>query len=244
MFVAAVFAPERPAPVLVSAAISLSDALQEVARAYEASGGDPVRFNFAGSNVLARQIANGAPADLFISADLVQMHHVERAGAIRPGAFSYLLSNQLVVIVPQGRSLARGDARALLAPAVRRIAVGDPAAVPAGFYARKFLQHEGVWEVLQPKLVPLANVRAALLAVESGGADAGIVYESDTVPSRNVSVAFSVPAQMTGPIIYPAAVIERSKNTAAAQRFLEFLYGAQAREIFTRFKFRPYVRTH
>ncbi|MEX2661539.1 MAG: molybdate ABC transporter substrate-binding protein, partial [Vicinamibacterales bacterium] len=133
-------APSPPAPVLVSAAISLTDALVDIEQAYRASGGGPVRFNFAGSNVLARQIANGAPADIFISADLVQMHYVERAGAIKAGGFSYLLSNRLAIVVPPDRPLGGSTAQALGAPGVKRIAIGDPAAVPAGFYARKFLQ--------------------------------------------------------------------------------------------------------
>jgi molybdate transport system substrate-binding protein len=236
--------PPRNAPVLVSAAISLTDALVEIEKAYTASGGGPVRFNFAGSNVLARQIANGAPADIFISADLVQMHYVERAGAIKAGGFSYLLSNRLAIIARPGRPLGGNTAQALAAPGVKRIAIGDPAAVPAGFYARKFLQHEGQWEALQPKLLALANVRAALAAVENGAADAAIVYESDAATSSRVSVAFIVPHQMTGPIIYPAAVLDRSRNKAAAQHFMTFLRGETARTIFTRFKFSPYIWTH
>lgn len=236
--------PQGPQPLVVSAAISLTDALVEIEKAYTAGGGGPVRFNFGGSNALARQIANGAPADIFISADLVQMHYVERAGAIKTGGFSYLLSNRLAVIVPPGRALGGTTAQALALPAVQRIAIGDPAAVPAGFYARKFLQHEGQWEALQPKLLPLANVRAALAAVENGAADAAIVYESDAASSSKVSVAFVVPHQMTGPIIYPAAVLDRSRNKASAQHFMTFLQGETARAIFTRFRFRPYIRTH
>lgn len=236
--------PPPSPPVLVSAAISLTDALVEIEQAYAAAGGGPVRFNFAASNVLARQIANGAPADIFISADLVQMHYVERAGAIKAGGFSYLLSNRLAIIVRPGRPLGGSTAQALAAPGVKRIAIGDPAAVPAGFYARKFLQHEGQWEALQPKLLALANVRAALAAVENGAADAAIVYESDAASSSNVTVAFIVPQQMTGPIIYPAAVLERSRNKAAAQHFMTFLRGETARTIFTRFKFSPYIWIH
>jgi molybdate transport system substrate-binding protein len=241
LVLAAWLGPPPQTPVLVSAAISLTDALVDIEKAYTASGGGPVRFNFAGSNVLARQIANGAPADIFISADLVQMHYVEHAGAIKAGGFSYLLSNRLVVVVRPGRPLGGSTAQALAAPGVKRIAIGDPAAVPAGFYARRFLQHEGQWEALQPRLLALANVRAALAAVENGAADAAIVYESDAASSTKVTIAFIVPQQMTGPIIYPAAVLERSRNKAAAQHFMTFLRGETARTIFTRFKFSPYV---
>jgi molybdate transport system substrate-binding protein len=236
--------PPPSSPLVVSAAISLTDALREIERAYVAAGGDPVRFNFAGSNVLARQIANGAPADIFISADLVQMRYVERAGAV--DRFHYpLLKNTLAVVVPVGRSLPGTTAAVLADPSVRRIAIADPAAVPAGFYARKFLQHEGQWERLQPKLVPLANVRAALAAVESGGVNAGIVYESDTAMSNKVSIAFRVPEQMTGPIIYPIALVKRTRNAAEAQRFIAYLrFNDKAHQIFRRHRFRPYETTH
>jgi len=235
--------PRQSTPLLVSAAISLTDALREIERAYVADGGDPVRFNFGGSNVLARQIANGAPADIFISADLVQMRYVERAGAV--DRFDYLLKNTLAVVVPRERSLSGTTAGDLAAPSVRRIAIADPAAVPAGFYARKFLQHEGQWERLQPKLVPLANVRAALAAVESGGVDAGIVYESDTTASERVSIAFRVPEPMTGPIIYPIAVVKRARNAAEAQRFAAYLrFSDKAHQIFRRHRFHPYEKTH
>lgn len=231
-------APSAP-PVLVSAAISLTDALQEIERAYTAAGGGPVRFNFAASNVLARQIANGAPADLFISADLVQMEYAERAGAIASGASRGLLANRLAVVTPPGRPLRGTDASALTDGSVRRIAIGDPAAVPAGFYARQYLERKGLWQALQRKLLPLSNVRAALGAVESGGADAAIVYESDAAASGTVALAYVVPAGEAPAIIYPAAIVRRSENRAAAERFLAFLRGPQAREIFTRLRFIP-----
>lgn len=234
---------DRSAPLVVSAAISLTDALQEIEKAYRAAGGGPVRFNFAASNVLARQIANGAPADLFISADVAQMEYAVRAGAIVPGTAVPLLGNRLAVVTPAGRPLPGADARALADRAIRRIAIGDPAAVPAGFYARQYLERKGLWQLLQPKLLPLANVRAALGAVESGGADAAIVYESDAAASRRIALAFVVPAEEGPPIVYPAAVIGRSRHRQAAERFLEFLRGPEARAIFTRFKFTPCLET-
>jgi molybdate transport system substrate-binding protein len=231
-------APPPPAPVLVSAAISLTDALVEIEKAYTASGGGPVRFNFAASNVLARQIANGAPADIFISADLVQMRYVEKAGAIEPGSSKNLLRNALAVVTPPGRASIT-TARALADPAVRRIAIGDPAAVPAGFYAKQYLERQGLWPQLQRRLLPLSNVRAALAAVENGGADAAIVYESDAAASNKVALAFVVPPGDAPEIIYPMAIISRSKNKAAAARFAEFLQGPEASAIFSRYKFSP-----
>lgn len=232
----------QQAPVLVSAAISLTDALVEIEKIYRTTGGGPVRFNFAGSNVLARQIANGAPADIFISADLVQMQYVEKAGAIAPGSSFYLLGNALAIVTPPGSSIR--TARDLAQPAVRRIAIGDPAAVPAGFYAKQYLERAGLWNVLQSKLLPLVNVRAALAAVDNGGADAAIVYHSDAATSRRSVLAFVVPRTETPWIIYPAAIVKSAKNRAGAERFLAFLRGAEARRIFADFNFSPYIWIH
>lgn len=231
--------PSPQAPVLVSAAISLTDALLEIEKAYTSAGGGPLRFNFAGSNVLARQIVNGAPADLFISADLVQMRYVEQAGAVAPGSSSNdLLSNALAIVTPPGRPPI-GTVQDLTARSVRRIAIGDPAAVPAGFYAKQYLERVGLWEGLQPKLLPLVNVRAALAAVENGGADAAIVYHSDAAASNKVVLAFVVPDAEAPRIVYPAAILKGAKNRAGAEKFLAFLRGPEARVIFERFKFRP-----
>ncbi len=225
------------APIIVSAAISLTDALQAIDGAYRAAGGGPVRFNLAASNVLARQIVNGAPADVFISADQAQMDYAQNAGAIVVQSRRDLLSNRLVIVTPSGRSALVSGPRSLLDARVRRIAIGDPAAVPAGAYARAYLQRAGLWESLQPKLLPLANVRAALAAAESGGADAAIVYESDAAASRATEIAFTF-ARADGPaIIYPVAIVASSKNRAAAEKFLDYLKGHEARGIFLRFKF-------
>lgn len=227
--------PPQP-PVLVSAAISLTDALLEIDQAYTAAGGSPIHFNFAASNVLARQIAHGAPADIFISADLVQMRYVEQAGVVDPKSVRHLLSNALAVVTAAGRPPVT-SARALAHPSVRRIAIGDPAAVPAGFYARQYLERQGLWHELQPKLLSLSNVRAALAAVENGGADAAIVYRSDAAATRKAALGFVVPPGDAPSIIYPMALISRSKNRAAAERFAAFLQGPEARAIFERYQF-------
>jgi molybdate transport system substrate-binding protein len=223
--------------VVVSAAISLTDALQEIATAYQASGGPAVRFNFAASNVLARQIANGAPADVFISADEVQMNYAESAGAIDAPTRRTLLTNRLAIVTPLGSRATIMRAQDLLRASVRRVAIGDPSAVPAGAYAREYLEHEGVWEGLQPKFVALASVRAALAAAESGAADAAIVYESDAAASARVRLAYVVSKDAGLNITYPAAITAGSKNRAAALEFLSFLQGREARVIFERFRF-------
>jgi molybdate transport system substrate-binding protein len=224
-------------PLTVSAAVSLTDALNAVGPAYAAGGGGPVRFNFGGSNTLARQIAAGAPVDLFISADQVQMEVADRVGAIERSTRVDLLGNRLAVIVPRGRASTVTDVRALLQ--VRRLALGDPEAVPAGVYAREYLSRLGLWESLQSRVVPVGNVRAAVAAVANLSAGAAIVYESDASSSAEVEVAFVVTGPQAPRIVYPAAVTTVSKHRAAALRFLTYLRGRDAGSIFSRFKFVP-----
>jgi molybdate transport system substrate-binding protein len=228
-------------PLTVSAAVSLTDALQAIAAAYARAGGGAVRFNFAGSNVLARQLANGAPADLFISADEAQMAIAAGAGAIDTTSRINLLGNRLAVIVrrdsPTGSLVRRLDD--LLRPEVKHLAVGDPAAVPAGVYARRWLEAAGVWSRLESKVVPVANVRAALAVVENGSAEAAIVYATDVALSSTAVSAFMVEGPNAPPIVYPAAIVAHSRQAEAARRFLSFLRGPEASSIFSRFGFLP-----
>jgi len=232
-------APQAPSSITVAAAVSLSDALKASAEEYGQGGTGKVYFNFAASNVLARQIVNGAPVDLFISADEEQMGVVEKAGLLADSTRLDLLSNQLVVIVPNDRPRTFTGIRDLLDPAIKRIAIGDPAAVPAGVYAKQYLEREGVWTAVEPRVVPAVSVRAALSAVESGAADAGIVYRTDAVTAKRATVAWQVPVDRGPRIIYPAAVIRRSKVQADARAFLAFLRSDAASQIFTRFGFTP-----
>ena len=231
------FASVQDQPLTVSAAISLSGALEEIAQAYKASGGGEVRFNFAASNVLSRQIVNGAPADLFISADEAQMDYAQQHSAIDASSRVRLLANRLVIVVPSNQATPIKDVNGLLGAGVRRVAIGDPAGVPAGVYAKQYLQAIGLWEALQPKLLPLANVRAALGAVESGGAEAGFVYESDARSTTRVRMALRIDGPQAPPIIYPAAITSRSKARAAATKFLEYLRSPAAAAIFARHGF-------
>ena len=161
-------------PITVSAAISLTDALTAVAEAYARIGGT-VRFNFGASNVLARQIVSGAPVDLFVSADEAQMDVVAAAGLLKSGSRVDLLRNQLAVAVPNDRPRTFKSIREIAEPAFKRIAIGDPAAVPAGVYAKQYLETEGLWTAVESRIVPTGSVRAAVAAVESGAADAAIV---------------------------------------------------------------------
>lgn len=229
-------------PLTVSAAVSLTESLQAVAAAYAAEGGGPVRFNFAGSHTLARQLIHGAPADLFISADDEQMEVAAAAGAIDPATRIEIVRNRLAVIA--GSQLEPvSDIRALLLrPEVRRIAIGDPASVPAGVYARQHLEALGVWEALRPRLVPVGNVRAVVAAVENGSADAGIVYATDAAIASTAVTALVIAGEKAPRIVYPAVVVNGSRHRHEAMRFLSFLGSRTAADIFRRYGFSPVPR--
>jgi molybdate transport system substrate-binding protein len=226
--------------VAVYAAASLADVLQEIAAGFEAGGGTRVVFNFAGSNDLARQIAAGAPAQVFVSANREQVERLETAGKVRPGSAFALLGNSLVVIVPRdSKAGPLAGAAGLLT--FDRLALADPAGVPAGIYAREWLERAGLWERLAPRVVPTLDVRAALAAVAAGNLPAGVVYATDAAPSNRVKVVYRVPADAAPEVRYFAApvVSPAPENGRAAAGFLAWLRGSKAREVFVRHGFVP-----
>lgn len=224
------------ADVVVSAAASLADVLHDLASAYQGRTGERVVINIGASNTLARQVRAGAHVDLFISADEAQMDAVR--DAIVAGTRVDLVSNQLAIVVPDDRRRLMTSARALLDADIRRVAIGDPAAVPAGVYAKQYLERFGLWSALQPKVVPAASVRLALAAVESGAADAAIVYATDAAAAHRATVAYVVPLRDGPRIAYPAAVISTGANVAGGRRFLTFLQSDDARRRFANAGFR------
>jgi len=231
----AVAAP--PAVLTVSAAASLTDSLQEIGVAYEKQTGVRVLFNLGASSFLARQIEQGAPADIFFSADEARMDGLEKNGLIIPETRRSRLSNSLVVVVETNNQLQLRGPRDLASPAVKRIALADPATVPAGIYAKAYLEKLGLWSALRPKVVPAENVRAALSAVASGNVEAGIVYKTDAAISTRVKIAYEVPSAETPAISYSMAVLKESIQPEGAREFLNYLGSEQAGRVFTRFGF-------
>jgi molybdate transport system substrate-binding protein len=236
LFVAVLLLATRAAAdeLLVFAAASLADVLRELGAAYEKTGHDTVAFNFGASNALARQIQAGAPADVFLSADAAQMDELERAGLVARGDRRDLLSNVLVVVVPAGTTTT------ISAPAdlkkVHRLALANPEGVPAGVYAKTYLQSLDLWGSLADKVVPTLDVRAALAAVESEEADAAIVYATDAAVSKKVRTAFRVPREHGPRILYTLAPLARSTKPGT-RGLVRFLASRDAAKVYERYGF-------
>jgi molybdate transport system substrate-binding protein len=237
---AALPAPSPRAPLLVFGAASLTDALDEVNRAFAAHTQQPARGSYASSSVLAKQIEAGAPADVFISADREWMDYLEKRALLRAGSRRDVLGNALVLIAPADSTVQLKIAPHFpLAAALGdgRLASGDPDSVPAGDYARAALTKLGVWQEVAPKLVRAENVRAALAYVARGEAALGIVYRTDALAEQRVRIVDTFPADTHPPIVYPAALTTSARPEAG--RYLSFLSGEEARAIFARHGFTP-----
>ena len=239
VFLAAVVAagPVLGGELVVFAAASLTDALKELGAAYEETTRVHVTYNFAASNLLARQIAAGAPADLFASADEAKMDWLEQKGAIAEGTRVDLLSNTLAIVVAADSKLAIHSEADLARPEVRSIALAEPQSVPAGIYAKQHLEKLGIWKQVLDRVIPVENVRAALAAVEAGNVDAGIVYRTDAKISKQVKIAYEVPRAEGPQITYPFAVVKSSADVASARRFLDYLTSPAGRSVFARYGF-------
>ncbi|HEY0141851.1 MAG TPA: molybdate ABC transporter substrate-binding protein [Thermoanaerobaculia bacterium] len=223
------------AEVSVFAAASLSDALQEIATAYETRSGDRIALNLGASNVLARQIEQGAPAELFLSADEAKMDALAKQNLIDQATRVSILSNTLVVIVPARGGQPLTHPRQLTEPRFARIALAEPSSVPAGIYARTCLQKYGVWTRIAAKVIPTANVRSALAAVATGNVDAAIVYSTDARAEKRVRIAYEVPRADGPRISYPFAALRGASRNA--RKFLAHLQSAEARAVFARHGF-------
>ncbi|NBC69330.1 molybdate ABC transporter substrate-binding protein [Paenibacillus sacheonensis] len=230
--------PEGQVELIVSAAASMTDALGEIKKNYEAVHRNvAIRFNFGASGTLQKQIEQGAPADLFLSASPKNMEPLIDKGLIDTEHEGELLSNELVVVVPAGAK-TRIDALADLAAAsVKRMAVGIPESVPAGVYAKEALSAAKLWDALQAKTVQGKDVRQVLQYVETGNADAGFVYKTDALTSKKVSIAFAVDAAAHAPILYPAGVVKGTKQMKQAEEFYAYLRSTEAMKVFEAFGF-------
>lgn len=237
---ATVFPPAAGAQnVTVFAAASLKEALDEAARAYEKRSGTRAVVSYLSSAVLARQIEKGAPADIFISADLDWMAYLDQRRLLKPGSRVNLLTNRLVLIAPSGSktALAIGPKFPIAAAlGERRLAMADPDSVPAGKYGKAALEALGVWSEVAPRVARAENVRAALALVARGEAPLGIVYRTDARVEPKVKTAGEFPSNLHPSIVYPAAIVAASRVPGAAS-FLEFLRSTETRAVWERHGF-------
>ena len=236
-------APQQSSSITVSAAISLKDALDELGPIFQVQQhrknggtGTAVTYNYGGSGTLARQIEQGAPVDVFFSAAEKQMDELAAQGLIVADTRRDLVGNALVLIAP-AQSMTLHSFQDLSNAAVKTIALGEISTVPAGMYARQTLEHLGLFAAVEKKVVYAKDVRAVLTYVETGNADAGLVYQTDAKTSQKIRVIAVAPADSHDPILYPAAVLRDAKDKAAARAFLEFLQGPDARAVFLKYGF-------
>lgn len=234
--------PARAEDVTVYAAASLTNALTEVAAKFTAATGHRVVPSFAASSALAKQVEQGAPANLFASADLKWVDYLAGRKLVDPDSRFNLLGNTLVLVAPKDSPVGKVDISAATDFAALvgdgRIATGDPASVPVGLYFRQAMERAGQWPAVAPRVAGAASVRAALALVERGEVPFGVVYATDAAVSDKVKVVGVFPATMHDPILYPFALVA-GHATPAARAFLDFLKTGEAKGVFARYGFKP-----
>ena len=227
-----------PVIMTVSAAASLKDSAEEISALYgKQQPAIAITYNFASSGTLQRQIEEGAPVDLFISAGTSQMDALSQKNLLMNDTRTDLIGNELVLISRKDFNLSGFEG--LTGKDINKVAIGVPETVPAGKYAREALAALGIWDDLQSNLVLAKDVRQVLTYVETGNAEAGLVYRSDALSGRNIKISAAAPAGTHQPIVYPAAVIKTTKHPEEAREFSRFLTGEQAAAVFLKNGFKP-----
>lgn len=222
----------------VSAAISLREALTDVQALYkQAKAATQLTYNFGASGALQQQIEQGAPVDVFVSAAAKQMDRLQAKGLLLPDTRKNLLTNQMVLIVPKDRQTIQ-QFEQLGSDRIKRIAIGEPKSVPAGQYAEEILKFYRLSATVKPKLIYAKDVRQVLTYVETGNVDAGLVYLTDARNSKQVAIVATAPQTSHKPIVYPVAVLSKSKNPEAAKDFVQFLSTEAALSAFQRYGFK------
>jgi molybdate transport system substrate-binding protein len=231
-------AEKKGREILVSAAISLKEAFQEISPAFEKQTGIQVRFNFGASGLLQKQIETGAPVDVFASAGEKQMDDLQAKGLILPESRRDFAANVLVLILPVHPKIALKAFSDLVRPQVERLAIGSPKTVPAGQYAEEALKNLKLWDTMQPRLVLAENVRQVLDYVTRGEVDAGIVYASDMAGVHGMAtIAARAPGGSHSPIKYPVAVVKQTDKEEDAQRFIDFVLSGAGQSVLKEYGF-------
>jgi len=223
--------------LIVSAAASLTNAFPEIGKVFENQHpGVKIIYNFAASGPLLQQIAQGAPVDVFASADQKTMNQTQEKRLIVPASRKIFVSNTLVLITPEKSGFSLAALKGLAAPEIKRVALGNPETVPVGRYTREALTQAGLWETLKPKFIYGASVRQVLDYVGRGEVDAGFVFATDAAIAKG-KVKTAAVVQGHQPITYPVAVVAASGKQALAQSFVDFVLSPAAQEIFAKFGF-------
>jgi len=231
-------AAAEPVKLTVSAAASLKEAAEELKDLYlKQHPNVSITYNFGASGTLQKQIEEGAPADLFISAGKKQMDDLAEKGLIVKESRKNLLTNELVLVAKKDSKITAFED--LMKPEVSKISIGAPESVPAGKYAQEVLTTMQLWDKLQPKLVLAKDVRQVLTYVETGNAEAGLVYRSDTIVAKESKIVAAAPANSHKPIDYPMAIVKNTKQQKAAEEFASFLSSDEAAKIFEKHGFKP-----
>lgn len=235
-------APAAPAAQLVelniSAAVSLKDALTEIQANYQRKSPNvKLVYNLGASGALQKQIEQGAPADIFISAAPKQMNDLEAKSLINKASRKNLVENKLVLVVPENSALVLNKFEDITNAKVQKFSMGETATVPAGQYGQQVLQKLGLWEGVKDKVVYAKDVRTVLTYVATGNVEAGIVYKTDAVSGAKVKIAATAPEGSHQPIVYPAAILSRTKQPKAAEEFLAYLAGPEGKAVFEKHGF-------
>lgn len=236
------FAQQPPkTEINVSAAVSLKEALGEIAEKYRTKNPNTkIIFNFGASGTLQKQIEQGAPADMFVSAAPKQMNELEAKNLIKKETRQNLVKNELVLIVPAISSLNPGKYEDIEKKEVEKFAMGEPEVVPAGQYAKQVLTKIGIWDKVKGKAIQGKDVRTVLAYVETGNVAAGIVYKTDAVASGNkVKIAAAAPPLSHEPIVYPIAILTEAKDVKATEDFYKFILSPESKPVWEKSGFTP-----
>ena len=228
----------QPTELNISAAVSMKDALAEIQTNYQKKAPHiKLVYNLGASGSLQKQIEQGAPADIFISAAPKQMNELAAKNLVINATRKNLLENKLVLIAPKDSKLSISQLEDLQNDTVKQISIGETKVVPAGQYAEQALKKLGVWEKVQRKIVFAKDVRTVLTYVDTGNVDAGLVYKTDAAASKKVKILATAPDGSHAPIIYPAAVLSSTKHQKAAEEFLSYLAGPEGKTVFEKYGF-------
>ncbi|MGO4185694.1 molybdate ABC transporter substrate-binding protein [Paenibacillus sp. TAF43_2] len=230
--------PAENVDLTISAAASLTDTLKEIETQFKVIHPNvKLNFNFGASGALQKQIENGAPADLFLSAASKNMKSLVDAKLIAEDSQTNLLSNGLVLVTSKTSKTQLAKVNDLLNADVKTIAIGIPESVPAGSYTKEALEQAKLWDSLQPKVVQAKDVRQVLQYVETGNADAGFVYKTDALTSDKVNIVLTVDPATYTPITYPIGIVTATKHLPESKQFYDYLQTAEAMAVFEKFGF-------